>query len=148
MRTRIAAAALAAAALLALAACSSSDDDNANPPTFPGVVKIPPEASQIPDKAALSVAVKAYSTAYFKPDPAAAGKLLSDRCRDQTSAEAYKAELTQAVANFGHQDIKSVTVDQISGDLARVTYTYSVPALDQHGQPWVREGGAWHYDAC
>ena len=37
---------------------------------------------------------------------------------------------------------------QISGDLARVTYTYAVPALDQSAEPWTSEDGAWKQDDC
>ncbi|TYB39699.1 hypothetical protein FXF50_04790 [Micromonospora sp. AP08] len=37
---------------------------------------------------------------------------------------------------------------QISGDLARVTYTYDVPALNQNKEPWVREDGTWKQDDC
>jgi hypothetical protein len=37
---------------------------------------------------------------------------------------------------------------QISSDLARATYTYDVPALNQTKEPWVREGGAWKEDDC
>lgn len=37
---------------------------------------------------------------------------------------------------------------QVSGDLARVTYTYSVAGINQAGQSWVREDGSWRYDDC
>ena len=100
------------------------------------------------DRAALTAAVRAYSAAYFKPDPGTAGKLLSARCRKTTNTEAYAAALSGAVSTWGRQEIKSLTVDRLSGDMALVSYTYDAGALNQDGQPWVREGGAWHYDAC
>lgn len=36
----------------------------------------------------------------------------------------------------------------ISDDIALVTYTYDVPALNQTSEPWVREGDAWKNDDC
>jgi hypothetical protein len=36
----------------------------------------------------------------------------------------------------------------ISGDLARVTYTYDVAEINQDSEPWVKESGAWHEDDC
>lgn len=37
---------------------------------------------------------------------------------------------------------------QVTADRATVTYTYDVPALNQDGEPWVLEEGAWHNDQC
>lgn len=147
MRIRTAAVALAAAATITLTGCSSSGSSGDD--TTPAATTAAAKAAAGDDgKAALTAAVRAYSDAYFKPDADAAGKLLSARCRTQISADVYKATLDQATATYGHQAIASVTVDSLAGDMARVTYTYSVPALDQRDQPWVREAGAWHYDAC
>jgi hypothetical protein len=39
-------------------------------------------------------------------------------------------------------------VNNLSGDLARVTYTYSAPGIDQKKEPWLREGGKWLEDDC
>jgi len=36
----------------------------------------------------------------------------------------------------------------LSGSLARVTYTYDQPAIDQSQQPWTFEDGSWQYDSC
>jgi hypothetical protein len=38
--------------------------------------------------------------------------------------------------------------DDLSGDSARVTYSYDQPAINQSGQRWTREAGAWHWDGC
>jgi hypothetical protein len=151
MRIRTTATALAVLAALALAGCSSSGSDD-DAPAAPGTAAATgrPAAGKAAssDKDALTAAVKAYSAAYFKPDPDAGYALLSKRCRAQIGSEAYRTALTQAVSTYGHQAVKAVTVDSLSGDMARVSYTYSVPALNQQGQPWVREGNAWRYDAC
>ncbi|RKT02180.1 hypothetical protein BX286_0045 [Streptomyces sp. 3211.6] len=33
-------------------------------------------------------------------------------------------------------------VDQLAGGMARVSYTFAVPELNQARQPWTREAGA------
>lgn len=37
---------------------------------------------------------------------------------------------------------------KISGDMARVTYTFSVKAINQTAEPWAKEGSDWHEDDC
>lgn len=36
----------------------------------------------------------------------------------------------------------------LTGKLARATYTYSISAIDQESEPWVREGREWKQDDC
>lgn len=139
---------MATAAVAVLAGCSSGSGGKAAPDTTASSGQTAAPAAADDGTAALTAAVHAYSDAYFKPDPDAGYRLLSARCQQTTTATAYGATLRAAVAAYGHQDVQAVTVDQIGGDMARVTYTYTVPALTQTGQPWVREDGAWHYDAC
>lgn len=147
MRTRTAAAALLLASL-ALAGCSTTAD---NPPA---TAASKPGASAATDKpaddgrAALEAAVRAYSKAYFGQDIDGAYGALSKRCAAKVSRPMYAGAIKATVGTLGKHEIKTLTVDQISGDLARVTYTYDVPKLSQSGQPWAREGGAWKYDAC
>jgi hypothetical protein len=152
MRIRTTAIALAVVAALALVGCSSNSGSDDAAPAGAGTAAAPgrPAAGKADssDRDALTAAVQTYSAAYFKPDPDAGYALLSKRCRAQIGSEAYRTALTQAVSTYGHQAVKAVTVDSLSGDMARVSYTYSVPALNQQGQPWVREGNAWRYDAC
>lgn len=141
MRTRTA---IAAALLLAtLTACSSD-------PATPAADKPNAPAEQPADnsKAQLEATVRAYSAAYFKPDTAAAYGMLSKRCAAKIPQPMYDATVKATVASLGKHEIKTLTVDQLSGDLARVTYTYDVPKLSQTGQPWAREGGVWKYDGC
>lgn len=148
MRIRTTAIAAAAAAVVVLAGCSSGSGGKASPDMSASSGQAAAPAAADDGKSALTAAVRAYSAAYFKPDPDAGYRLMSARCQQTTTVTAYGATLRAAVAAYGHQDVQAVTVDQIGGDMARVTYTYTVPALTQTGQPWVREDGAWHYDAC
>ncbi|MBZ3909412.1 nuclear transport factor 2 family protein [Streptomyces acidiscabies] len=141
--------------LTTLAACSSSDDGKAAPTTpsvsTPSSEPSPAEASTTPTSAtgtaALEQAVTAYTAAYFKGD-ASAYDTLSKRCQGQIGKDAYAGVVQQAKADYGAQTVKSVTVDKIAGDLARVSYEVSLPKFSQAGQAWVREGAAWKYDAC
>jgi hypothetical protein len=150
IRTTPAACALLAA--LALVGCSSTGSSDSAPPKAPeaSASSSRPAAEKAggDEKAALTAAVRAYSAAYFKPDADAARALLSDRCKATAPEADYKAALTEAVATYGHQAVKSVAVDRLSGNVGVVSYSYSVPALDQKGQAWVKESGGWHYDAC
>jgi hypothetical protein len=144
--------AAAAVLLLALTACSTTAD---NPPAAASSKAGQSAGTEQPStppaddgKAQLEQAVRAYSKAYFATDTKAAHGMMSTRCQAKIPAEVYGPVVEASVKQYGVHDIKTFTVDQLSGDLARVTYTYPVPALDQKQQPWAREGGAWKYDGC
>jgi hypothetical protein len=100
------------------------------------------------DNSALEAQVRAYSAAFLGGDGAAAYELLSKRCQERNARTAFVNTVALAAQQYGPQDIKTLVVDQASGDLARVTYTYDTAALDQRGEPWVREGGQWREDDC
>ncbi|MET9465814.1 hypothetical protein ABZY44_13605 [Streptomyces sp. NPDC006544] len=152
MRTHTAITLLAAAGLLALTACSSDSSDPAPDKGAPAPASSAPSAPAPkidPERANLDKAVRAYSAAYFKPDGAAAYAALSKRCQDKAGdADIFAVIVDTAAKAYGKQEIQTLTIDQLAGDMARVTYTYSVPKLNQTSQPWAREGGAWKYDGC
>jgi hypothetical protein len=142
-------AALTALALLTLTACSGTADNppaTASPKPGASAATDKPEPADT-DRAAVEQAVRAYSAAYFKPDAAAAHRMLSARCAAKAQPAVYRA-LVEQTETLGRHEIRTLTVDQISGDMARVSYTYDVPKLSQQAQPWVREDGAWKHDAC
>jgi heme-binding NEAT domain protein len=152
--------AAAAVLLLALTGCSSDSSTNDKPPTATASpspepttppTKTPTASSDptnTPDTAALEKAVRAYSDAYFATDTKKAHSMMSGRCQATAPIELYGPAVEATVKQYGVHPIKTLTVDQLAGDLARVTYTYAVPALNQKQQPWTREGGEWRYDAC
>ena len=169
MRTHTIAAAVLAAALLTLTACSSDKHSNppatspptttktptkpptSRPPTTPpttAITRTPPPTTADNTSADLTAAVRTYSDAYFKPDPHKGYSLLSKRCQAGVTPSAYADELRQAVATYGHQQIKTVRVDRQSGTLGIVSYTYPVPVLNQSSQAGTRVNGAWRYDDC
>lgn len=138
-----------AAALLALTACTSnsSDPKPAEPAPSSSTSSAAPKAD--PARADLEKAVRAYSAAYFTPDGAAAYAALSKRCAAKAGdADIFAGIIDTAAKAYGKQEIQTLTIDQLAGDMARVTYTYSVPKLNQTSQPWAREGGVWKYDGC
>lgn len=144
MNHRSTAAALIAAGLLAaLTACGSSDDNKAAAPA--------PSASTPADDGAdaLTAAVQAYTAAYFKGDADAAYAALSARCTGKISKAQYEGVVAQAAAEYGPDHPATDITADVSGDLARVTYSVKgLPKFAQQDQPWAREGGTWHYDAC
>lgn len=99
---------------------------------------------------ALEQAVRDYTDAYFAPDSDTAYNMLSERCAAQLQPGAFSAMLDQAAADYGQLSVETFSVDQMSGDLARVTYTVGLPMVDETltQQTWVREGDSWRYDGC
>lgn len=155
MRTRIAAAVITTAALLSLAtACSSSsNDDKATAPPAGNTAAGPAPAAgkQDPaatDKAALVKSITDYTTEMFAGNPDGYN-LMSARCRQQMTRDAWKTLVKTAHQQYGSQKATNITVDQLSGDLARVSYgAGNIPQFNRKAQPWAREDGTWRWDAC
>ncbi|GAA2946261.1 MULTISPECIES: hypothetical protein [Streptomyces] len=151
-----AAALLATASLTACSADSTTDATTDATKAGSGSVSASPSASKAPagdnapaddGKAALEKSVRAYTAALF----GGAGRgyeLVSKRCQaDQTATEFVELS-KQAHHEFGALTVKTLKVDQLSGDLARVSYGVGVPQFEREAQPWTREGGTWKWDAC
>lgn len=96
----------------------------------------------------LQTAVTAYSDAFLTGDGATAYALLSERCKDRLPEPRFTAEVQQAGQLYGSALPLESYHAEVSGDLARVTYTYSVSAINQDREPWVRESGQWREDDC
>jgi hypothetical protein len=146
--------------LLALALVITACGGNATPkaaPSSPAAATStagspapsPSSTPTTPDvSAALRAAVQAYSDAYLTGRGGAAYALLSARCQRRWSAGDFSDLVTQAKAQYGHALPLRSFKPEISGDLARVTYTFDVAEIDQDAEPWVREDGSWHEDDC
>ena len=107
-----------------------------------------PSSASAPAEAALRAAVQAYSDAFLSGNAKHAYALLSTRCQERSTLAAFTAMIDQAKALYGNPLPMTSFKAQISGDLARVTYTYAVSAINQTREPWVRESGDWHEDDC
>ncbi len=120
-----------AAVSVAVVGCGGGDDDG-------------------DDAAELEDAVRAYTEAFFAPDPDAAYDLLSARCRETIDEEAYTTTLEDGAGRYGELTVESFTVEEMDGGAARVTYGVGEPEIDQQllAQPWTREEGGWRWDAC
>ncbi|MBP5930182.1 hypothetical protein F3K39_19135 [Streptomyces sp. LBUM 1479] len=145
MRTR-ATVTIAAALLAALTACTSDADSNKPKATAP--VNEQKSVAKDDDKAALESSVRSYTKALFSGDGATGYKLLSARCKQEMTAAQFQTMSDQGHNDYGSLEIKTISVDQISGDLARVSYGVGVPQFERKAQPWAREDGVWRWDAC
>lgn len=139
---------LTAAVLLTLTACSSGDDDKADaaPSTTP--TNTPAAEAKDDGSADLEASVRAYTKALFSGDGKTGYKILSERCKKETTPAEFQSLSEQGHNDYGSLEIKNISVDQISGDLARVSYGVGVPQFERKAQPWAREDGTWRWDAC
>lgn len=99
------------------------------------------------DATELKTAVTSYSNAYLSGDGAAAHSLLSQRCQQRLTETELGTTAQIAAKMYGTQTITSYEAN-ISGTMARVTYTYASAEINQTSEPWVREDGAWKQDDC
>lgn len=101
------------------------------------------------DRAALlEAAVIAYSDAFLSADANASYDLLSDRCQDRNSEATWAGLMAAVEGQFGSPLPLRSYESEISGDFARVTYTYDVASINQDREPWVWERGGWRQDDC
>lgn len=152
MRTRTTTVLGAAALLLALTACSTGTDHDDPAPAKPaGATKSQPAEAPAKDDgtAALEQSVRDYTAALFGGNGPAGYALVSKRCQTAMTAEQFASMAEQAQHDYGSQKATGIKVDQISGDLARVSYGAGrIPQFERKSQPWVREDGTWRWDAC
>ncbi|GAA2178852.1 hypothetical protein GCM10009785_03170 [Brooklawnia cerclae] len=100
------------------------------------------------DQEALRTAAQTYSDAYLTGDGDSAYSLLSARCQARIEISEFASMVDMAKSMYGSAlPFTSFSAD-ISGDMARVTYTFSVQAINQTDEPWVKEEGTWHEDDC
>jgi hypothetical protein len=99
-------------------------------------------------EAAVESAVRAYSDAIVGGDGAKGYQLVSERCQQTVDAGAFDAQAAQAMANYPDAHIKSFKVEDITATTTHVTYTYSDSVLNQTKSAWLKESGAWHWNAC
>lgn len=91
----------------------------------------------------------AYSDAFLTGHGKTAFDMLSTRCQERTNETEFVEEVAVAGTQYGRAlDLASYDA-HVSGDLARVTYTYAgAHEIDQDAEPWVFERGTWREDDC
>lgn len=100
------------------------------------------------EEPALRAAVQKYSDAYLTGDADTAYSLLSNRCKKLDTPDAFALLVSQAKLVYGSALPIKTFKAHIEGDLARVTYTYDLKAINQEDQPWTKESSDWHDDNC
>ena len=142
---------------LSLTACGSNADKldtssssaSAVPAaTAASVAAASPTVQAPSEEAELRQAVVAYSDAFLDAKSKVGYELFSARCKERVTLSEFTGMLTAAKQMYGKAMPIKTFEAQISGNLARVTYTYDVPALNQTKEPWVREDGKWKQDDC
>lgn len=130
---------------LAATACSSNDSSTDD---TPAKATTPAPSQTAPDTADLEQAVRDYTAALFSGN-ADGYDLVSARCQKQMTKTEWVTKAEGAHQQYGSQKATGVEVDQLSGDLARVSYgAGNIPQFEREGQSWTREGGTWRWDAC
>lgn len=123
---------LAVVAMVGLTACGGGD----------------PGGAPADERASLEESVRNYSAAYLGGHPESAHALLSARCQDRLSLAELTAATTAAQRLYGGARMTALDIDTLEGSLARVTYRYDNPAIDQLAEPWTKEDGQWRQDDC
>lgn len=138
--------ALTATVVVAVAMLTGCSGDDSKTEAKPSAST--PATTQAEDQGpALKAAVQSYSDAFLTGDGDAAFALLSKRCQDRLGESTFKAAVGAAGVKYGDAlAFKSYEAD-ISGTMARVTYTYAKPEINQDAEPWVNESG-WKQDDC
>ncbi|MGY2079882.1 hypothetical protein [Modestobacter sp. SYSU DS0657] len=126
---------------------TSSEATSTTAETATPSVSAATESSPAADEA-LRTAVQGYSDAFLGGDPATAYDYFSARCQEQVSLSYFTGIVMAATQVYGVALLITSYDAEVSGDLARVSYTYDVTALDQAAEPWARENGAWKQDDC
>jgi hypothetical protein len=152
MTSRVRTLTLICSVALSLTACAGSGEaETALPDSTTASETATADADASSDPAgegALREAVQGYSDAFLNAEPIEAYEYFSMRCAEQTSLSYFTGIVTAAKELYGASlPIKDYDAE-VAGNLARVTYTYDVPALSQTREPWSREDGAWKLDDC
>jgi hypothetical protein len=122
---------IGALTLLVATGCSGDDDSSGDAGDGPS----------------LEDAVRAYSADFLAGDATAAYARMSERCHGVLEEQVFAGVVAQSAELFGDEEITKYD-DDIDGDKATATYTFSDPTINQTDEPWVLENGAWHTDHC
>lgn len=148
---------LAVIPLLLASACSGGSDgddrgDDSPPATAEATTPEPqadePESEEPGAESAIREAARAYSDAFLTGDADAAYELFSERCKARTDETEFASSVSVASGMYGDPLPFATFEADVSGDMARVTYTYAdAPEINQDSEPWVNENG-WRQDDC
>lgn len=98
-------------------------------------------------EAELEAAVRGYSSAFLDGNADDAWDLLSVRCQDRLRRHEFAGIVATAPDLYGGAVLEEIVVEDLSGNLARVSYQYDISEISQDNEPWVFEDG-WRNDDC
>jgi hypothetical protein len=134
---------------LLLAACGGeSPEDPAEAPAAEDPAEAPAANDPDSDEAELEAAVRGYSRAFLGGEANVAWDLLSARCRDRLSKHEFAGAVTMAPDLYGGAVLEELVIEELSGNLARVTYQYDIAEISQDREPWAFEDARWKNDDC
>jgi hypothetical protein len=99
-------------------------------------------------RAELYQAVVNYSDAFLAGQGSTAYGMLSVRCQQRVAQPEFVGASQLAQSVYGQQSISTLNIDEVSGNLARVSYTYPNSSINQLSEPWVYENSSWKQDDC
>lgn len=99
------------------------------------------------DETALREAVQGYSDTFLTGD-IRGYDYFSERCQARRTKEEFGEILAMAKSTYGAALPIRTFEAEIESTMARVTYTYDLPAINQDREPWVKEDGQWRQDDC
>ena len=98
---------------------------------------------------ALKHRVRAYSAAYLGGEADVAWSYLSRRCQLKVGRDTFGEVVRAAHERYGSARLRGrVRISSMHRPRARVTYRFTVPALDQVREPWVLQRRAWRVNDC
>lgn len=136
--------------LTCLAACGGGGGASEPTPTTAATEATTdePEGNEPDAESAIREAAQAYSDAFLTGDADAAYELFSERCKARTDETEFASNVSVASGMYGEPLPFATFEADVSGDMARVTYTYAdAPEINQDSEPWVNEDG-WRQDDC
>ena len=135
------------AAALAVTGCGSAEDPKPQE-AKPAVIRTEASEPALPTETQLRADVRKYSGAFLSGDAASAWRMLSERCRDRQNRSEFNQLVSAGAAMYGDARITTLQVDTKHGSLARVSYDYDQPEINQDHEPWAVERGSWRNDDC
>lgn len=139
-------------ALISLTACGNSTQAPSASPTASNspseaITVSTPSPTPVIKKESPKANVEAYSHYFLTGYGYKAYTLLSKRCASKMDKNYFEGLTLAAKQQFGDMPILTYS-EKVSGNSAKVTYTYRDNRISQSEQPWVKENGQWKYDQC
>ncbi len=96
----------------------------------------------------MAAAVAAFVDAYAEGEPGVAWSLVSGRCAAIVDEAEFRSTVSAYGVMFSRLQATDIVV-RVDGEIGSASYETGVDEVGPFAdQRWVREDGAWHWDAC